>query len=77
MKVKVGVFGAKRGMSMVNIYLNHPDAELVAVCDKSIPDLKKVEKEADKAGKKVALFEDFEDFFNYDMDAVVIRVFRI
>ena len=72
MKVKVGVFGAKRGMSMIRIYLHHPDAELVAVCDKDITALKKAEETAEEVGKKIALFENFDDFFNYDMDAVVL-----
>ena len=36
-KLKIGVFGAYRGMTMINVLLNHPDAELVAVCDKYVP----------------------------------------
>ncbi len=33
-KLKIGVFGAARGRTMINGLLDHPDAELVAVCDK-------------------------------------------
>ena len=38
-KVKIGVFGAYRGMTMINVLLQHPDAELVAICDKFVPAL--------------------------------------
>ncbi|MGI6538841.1 MAG: Gfo/Idh/MocA family protein [Caldicoprobacterales bacterium] len=72
MKVKVGVFGAKRGMSMIKIYLRHPDTDLVAVCDKSVEDLTRAAEAAEEVGKKVALYENFEDFFKHDMDAVVL-----
>lgn len=33
-KLKIGVFGAYRGMTMISVLIHHPDAELVAVCDK-------------------------------------------
>ena len=36
-KLKVGVFGAYRGMTMINVLVKHPDAELVAICDKYRP----------------------------------------
>ena len=32
-KLKRGVFGGYRGHTMINVLLNHDDAELVAVCD--------------------------------------------
>lgn len=32
-KLKVGVFGGGRGLTMMNVLLEHPDARLVAVCD--------------------------------------------
>lgn len=71
-KLKIGVFGAYRGMTMVNVLLNHPDAELVAVCDKYRPALMKAGKAAKDAGLNVALYETFDEFFMHDMDAVVL-----
>ena len=36
-KIKIGVFGAGRGMTMIRQILGSKDAELVAVCDKYKP----------------------------------------
>lgn len=71
-KLKIGVFGAYRGMTMINVLLNHPDAELVAVCDKFVPALEKAGKAASEAGISIALYESFDEFFHHDMDAVVL-----
>ena len=71
-KLKVGVFGAYRGSTMIGVLSKHPDAELVAVCDKYEPLLKKCREQAEAAGTKLAQYTDFEDFFRHDMDAVVL-----
>ena len=71
-KLKIGVFGAGRGMTMIGVLLKHPDAELVAICDKHRPTLEKAGKAAEEAGISLALYENFEDFFLHDMDAVVL-----
>jgi predicted dehydrogenase len=71
-KVKVGVFGAARGMTMINVMARHPDAELVAICDKYKPLLKECVKVADETGSKITCYTDFEEFFKHDMDAVVL-----
>ena len=71
-KIKVGVFGAYRGKTMIDVLVYHPNAQLVAVCDKYRPLLDEAGKLADKAGIKVALYDNFEDFYNHDMDAVVL-----
>jgi predicted dehydrogenase len=71
-KIKVGVFGGGRGYSMIRQLLNNPDAELVAVCDKYKPLLDRVRAKADELGVKIALYEKFDDFFQHDMDAVVM-----
>lgn len=71
-KIKVGVFGAYRGMTMIEVLASHPDAELAAVCDKYRPALEKVEKLAAEHGIKPELYDNFEDFFQADMDAVVL-----
>lgn len=72
-KLRIGVFGAYRGMTMIRVLLNHPDATLVAICDKFVPALEKAKKEAEAAGlKNLALYENFEDFFKHEMDAVIL-----
>ncbi|MFA6947495.1 MAG: Gfo/Idh/MocA family oxidoreductase [Eubacteriales bacterium] len=71
-KLKVGVFGGARGRTMIEVLFNHPDAELVAVCDKYQPLLDSVGQRAKELGVKVALYLNFEDFFNHDMDAVIM-----
>ncbi|MBQ4159165.1 MAG: Gfo/Idh/MocA family oxidoreductase, partial [Clostridia bacterium] len=71
-KLKIGVFGAYRGMTMINVLLNHPDAELVAVCDKYVPALEKAGAAAKEAGMSITLYESFDEFFGHDMDAVVL-----
>ena len=64
-KVKIGVLGAHRGQTMIDIIKAHPDAELVAVCDKNKQALEKI-------GSGITLYESLEDFFSHDMDAVVL-----
>ncbi len=71
-KVKIGVFGGHRGFTMIDQLLNHPHAELVAVCDKYTPLLDKVTKAAEEHNITVAVYTDFEDFIKHDMDAVVL-----
>ena len=71
-KIKVGVFGANRGATMINMLASHPNAELVAVCDKYKPLLDNVQKLADDKLIKVSMYQNFDDFFNHDMDAVVL-----
>ncbi|HOP09920.1 MAG TPA: Gfo/Idh/MocA family oxidoreductase [Oscillospiraceae bacterium] len=67
-KLKIGVFGGRRGQTMIDVLLRHPDAELVAVCDK-FPHLLGKVREKDP---KVACYSDFESFIEHDMDAVVL-----
>lgn len=71
-KVRIGVFGGGRGMTMIQQLLNHPDAELVAVCDKYEPLLQKVKSTADEYHVDVALYSEFEKFIEHEMDAVVL-----
>ena len=71
-KVKVGVFGGGRGQTMIDVMSRHPDAELVAICDSYKPQLKRCRDLAERAGSNVTCYKDFDDFFNHDMDAVVL-----
>ena len=71
-KLKIGVFGGYRGQTMIKLLMGHPDAVLVAVCDKNEAVLEKVKAEAEENNLSVKLFRTFEDFIEYDMDAVVL-----
>lgn len=72
-KLKIGVFGAGRGMSAIHQLLHHPEADFVAVCDKYKPLLDICRKEAEAAGLyNVTYYERFDDFINHDMDAVIL-----
>jgi len=71
-KIKVGVFGGGRGQIMVEVLAKHPDAELVAVCDKYQPLLDECRRKADEAGVHVECYDEFDRFFEHDMDAVVL-----
>ena len=71
-KIKIGVFGTYRGMTMIEVLSQHPNAELVAICDKYRPLLDKCKAALEQHGVKAALYEDFERFFEHDMDAVVL-----
>ena len=71
-KIKIGVFGAGRGMTMIRQILHSKEAELVAVCDKYKPLLDACRKEAEACGLyDITYYERFDDFYNHDMDAVV------
>ena len=59
-KLRIGVFGGARGRTMIDVLLNHPDAELVAVCDKYVPLLDWARDAAKEAGMEIALFETFD-----------------
>lgn len=71
-KLRIGVFGGARGTAMMDVLLEHKDAELVAICDKYTPLVDEAKKRAEKCGREVALFDNFDDFIKYDMDAVVL-----
>ncbi len=74
-KVKVGVFGAYRGMTMIKFSAKYPEVELTAICDKYEPALEKCKEvmaEECKNGSHPALYTDFDEFIQHDMDAVVL-----
>ncbi|MFA7673731.1 MAG: Gfo/Idh/MocA family oxidoreductase [Clostridia bacterium] len=71
-KLKIGVFGGARGRTMMSVLFDHPDAQLVAVCDKYRPLLDEVKLKAGEKGVSVAVYDDFDEFIKHDMDAVVL-----
>ena len=69
-KVKIGVLGAGRGMTMMRYCQHAENAELVAVCDYSEKSLSNAKKEMNCSS--IAYYSDFEQFIRHDMDAVVL-----
>ena len=65
-KVKIGVFGAGRGGSMMEYCAKASNAELVAICDWFEPQL------MERTYEGVTLYKDFDEFLKHDMDAVVL-----
>ena len=70
-KVKVGVFGAGRGKTMMEFCKAAGSAELVAVCDKREEALQVV-RERYGAEHEIACYTDFDAFLQHDMDMVVL-----
>lgn len=71
-KIKIGVFGAYRGMMMIDFCTRFPQTELTAICDKSDEMLEKAKKLIEKNNLNVKLYKSFDDFINHDMQAVAL-----
>ena len=69
-KVRIGVLGAYRGTSMINYCKQADNAEVVAICDKSPDALESQRKKCE--GFDIAFYDNFDDFIQHDMDAVVL-----
>ncbi len=67
-KVRVGIFGAGRGTDVAKNFMML-DCEVVALCDFR-PD--RLKTGAEKLGKDIALFDNFDEFLDYGLDAVVV-----
>ena len=70
MAIKIGVMGGFRGTDMINYCEIADNAEVVAICDKNEEVLN-----AQKTRLKdnnITYYDNFEDFINHDMDAVVL-----
>lgn len=69
-KVKVGVLGGYRGSSMINYCKIASNAEVVAICDKSAEVLDA--QRANAEGLNITFYDNFDEFIQHDMDAVVL-----
>lgn len=69
-KIRVGVFGARRGACMMSVMRQHPEAELAAICDYSEPALKNCAELVKE--NNVTCYRDFDKFLNHDLDAVIL-----
>ena len=67
-KIRVGIFGLNRGASHINGFLGN-NAEIVAVCDQRTNLVEAVRK---KLGEGVGYYENFDEFIEHDMDAVLL-----
>jgi predicted dehydrogenase len=71
-KLRIGVFGAYRGRTMIDILSDHPEASTVAICDRSESALEESSRYETEAGIKVTYYTDVDAFFQHHMDAVVL-----
>lgn len=69
-KFKVGMVGVGRATSYGQIFANHPDTEVVALCDMNQESLEQNGKDFELADN--CLFEKYDDFINADVDIVVL-----
>jgi len=69
-KIKIGVVGGYRGTSMINYCKNADNAELVAICDK-VPEVLEAQRQKCE-GLDITFYDNFDDFLQHDMDAVVL-----
>lgn len=69
-KVKIGVFGAWRGNSYIDLFRKEDRIELMAICDKNIDKLENPEEM-----KGIALFKDFDEFLDYGKKNGMTAVF--
>ncbi|MBE6883188.1 MAG: Gfo/Idh/MocA family oxidoreductase [Ruminococcaceae bacterium] len=69
-KVRIGVIGAGRGTSMIRYAKEADNAQLVAICDKSVELLEKQKKNCGE--EDIAYYTDYDEFLKHDMDAVIL-----
>ncbi len=69
-KFKVGMVGVGRATAYGRIFASHPDTDVVALCDMNPESLEQNGKDFNLPDK--ALFENYDDFVNSDIDIVVL-----
>ena len=68
-KVRLGIFGAGRGMRLVSSFMFLDAVEIVAICDSH---KERRESAVKKLDRSVAEYDNFDDFINHPMDAVIV-----
>lgn len=72
-KIRIGVLGGYRGNTMIQWCVRYrKEAEVVAICDFSQEVLNKLRADMEKQNYHPALYENFDEFLQHDMDAVVL-----
>lgn len=75
-KLKIGILGATRGVDFLKrVLVNHPYAEVSAICEKHLLLKQKIEDEVKTLSTKVHVFSDYDEFINSDLDAVILANF--
>ncbi len=69
-KFKVGMVGVGRATAYGHIFANHPDTEVVALCDMNQESLEQNGKDFELNDN--SLFENYEDILNTDVDIIVL-----
>lgn len=67
-KIRIGVFGARRGMDIARNFMLL-NCEISAICDS---DKNQLKKSAENFGGTVAAYADFDAFIEHDMEAVIL-----
>lgn len=67
-RVKIGVLGASRGVDVAKNFMLL-DCDIVALCDFNE---KRAKEGIEKLGMKVPVFDNFDDFIEQEMDAVIL-----
>ena len=72
-KIRIGIMGTHRG-SYFNPAILHEGGEIVAVCEKLPDRIEWMKHQLRKAGANddIAFYNEFEEFINHEMDAVLI-----
>lgn len=68
-KIKIGIFGAGRGIDIAENLTLLDDCEIVALCDFNE---KRLNAGLERLGIEIAAYENFDDFIEHEMDAVVL-----
>ena len=66
--LKIGIFGVGRGVDLARDFLNN-GCDIVALCDTR---REKMEEAAQRLGGDVAIYENFDEFIEHGLDAVVL-----
>ena len=69
-KIKIGVFGIRRGKTMIKYCLHAKNAEVVAICDKWQEGVELLKSEYND--RDITYYDNFNDFIKHDFDAVVL-----
>lgn len=71
-KIKLGVMGGGRGKDLIHYCMRDARIKLQAVCDFNKDVLADVEKELKENGGTAELYENFDDFIDSGLDAVIL-----
>ena len=72
-KLKFGILGGTRGIdSLYRVFLNHPYAEVSAICENFEPLRNIIKEEVSSLGTDCHVFANFDDMLNSGIDAVLL-----